>query len=104
MEIMELVVAVLAGLATCIPLVIKLVQYIEKAAQEKHFGDIIKLVLQLMAEAEENYASGAERKEYVIDAIQNISDSLNYTVDLDKVSKMIDEICDASKHINIKPE
>jgi hypothetical protein len=102
MEIIELVVALLAGLATCIPLVIKLVQYVEKAKQEKNFGSIMKMVLELMTEAEANYETGAERKEYVMDAIRNISDTLDYPVDMDKVSNMIDAICDASKNINIK--
>ena len=32
-QIINVIVAVLAGLATCIPLVVKLVQYVKKATQ-----------------------------------------------------------------------
>ena len=35
-QIVSVIVAILSGLATCIPLAIKLVQYVKKAAQEKH--------------------------------------------------------------------
>ena len=35
-QIVSLIVAVLSGLAACIPLVVKLVQYVQKAAQEKN--------------------------------------------------------------------
>ena len=102
MEILELVVAILAGLSTCIPLVIALVKQVEKSIEEKNFGNIMKMVLELMSEAEENYSDGAAKKEYVMDAIQNISDTLSYPVDFDRVSDMIDSICDASKKINIQ--
>lgn len=102
MEILEIVLAILAGLSTCIPLIITLVKQIEKSIEEKNFGNIMKMVLELMAEAEENYESGADKKEYVMDAIRNISDTLSYPVDFDRVSDMIDSIVEASKRINIK--
>ena len=102
MEIMELVIAVLAGLATCIPLVIALIKQIEASIKEKNFSSVMKMVLELMAEAEENYESGAERNEYVMDAIHNISDTLSYEVDFEKVSDMIDSIIVATKKINIE--
>ena len=39
-QIVSLIVAVLSGLAACIPLVVKLVQYVQKAAQEKYCGNL----------------------------------------------------------------
>lgn len=35
-QIISVVVAVLTGLSACIPLVYKLIQYVQKAAQEKN--------------------------------------------------------------------
>ena len=50
-QIINVIVAVLAGLATCIPLVVKLVQYVKKATQEKNWGGLLDLVMKLMEQA-----------------------------------------------------
>jgi esterase/lipase len=96
----NLIVSVLAGLATCIPLVVQLVKFVQAAAKEKNWSKIMQLVLTLMTEAEKNYATGAERKEYVMDSIESIKDVLDYEVDMNAISQMIDEIVKASKTIN----
>jgi hypothetical protein len=102
MDILNLILAILTGLSTAIPLVIQLVKYIKLAIKEKNFGKIMKVALELMAEAEANYATGAERKEYVMDSITTLSNTLDYDVDLDAVSAMIDAIVASSKQINVK--
>ncbi len=96
----ELVIAVLSGLVATIPLVVQLVKYVKAAVQEKNWSKILKLVLNLMSEAEKNYSTGAERKQYVMGSIESIKDTLNYQVDMDQISKVIDEIVTASKTIN----
>ncbi len=101
MEILNLIVAILTGISTCIPLAIQLVKYVKMAIAEKNFGNIMNLVLDLMPEAEEKFSTGAERKEYVISNVQSISKTLHYDVDIDKVSEMIDAIVAASKKVNI---
>ena len=60
----------------------------------------MQIVLKLMTEAEKNYATGAERKEYVMDSLVAIKDTLNYDVDMNAISEMIDSIVAASKVIN----
>ena len=100
MDIMNVILAIITGLSTCIPLVIQLVKYVKAAIAEKNFGNIMKIVLNLMPEAEEKFSTGAERKEYVMNNIQSLSTTLDYEVDLDKVSEMIDAICKASKTVN----
>lgn len=97
----EIVIAVLTGLATCIPLVIKLVQTIKEAVKAKNWTPLMQLMLKLMAEAEDNYSTGAEKKTYVIDSIKALESSLNYDVDMDAVSAMVDAIIDATKKINV---
>ena len=96
----QIIVSILSGLAVCIPLVIKLVEFITKAIKEKNWSNVMQIVLKLMTEAEANYATGAERKEYVMDSIAALKDSLNYEIDMNAISVMIDSICSASKVIN----
>lgn len=98
----EIIIAILTGLATCIPLVIKLVQTIKEAVRAKNWAPMMQLVLRLMTEAEENYSTGAEKKAYVIDSINATKDTLNYDVDMDAVSAMVDAIIDVTKKINKK--
>ena len=99
-DILNLIVSILTGLSATIPLVIQLVKYIKMAIAEKNFGNIMKIVLDLMPEAEEKFSTGKERKEYVMNNIGSISSTLNYDVDMDRVSEMIDAIVKASKTVN----
>ena len=73
----NLIIAILSGLITAIPLVIKLVQYIKQAMKSKNWSPLMQLVLNLMVKAEKDYATGAERKKYVIDAIVAASKTIN---------------------------
>ena len=96
----NIIVSILSGLAVCIPLVIKLVEYIRKAIQEKNWSNVMQIVLKLMTEAENNYKTGAEKKQYVMSSIESIKDTLNCDIDMNAISDMIDSICQASKNIN----
>lgn len=98
----EIVISVLTGIAACIPLVIKLVQVIKDSVKAKNWTPLMQLILKLMAEAEGNYSTGAEKKAYVIDSIEAIKGSLNYDVDMEAVSAMIDAIVVATKKINVE--
>lgn len=100
----EIIIAVLTGIATCIPLVIKLVQTIKDSVKAKNWAPTMQLMLRLMAEAEENYTTGAEKKAYVLDSIEAVKDTLNYDVDMDAIDAMIDAIVIATKQINVKTE
>ena len=104
MEWVDLIVAILAGLATCIPLVIKLVQYVQQAVKEKNWASLLELVMSYMEQAEEKFADGATRKEWVMAMIVNSADQLNYDIDLDAVSAMIDRLCDMANVVNAAPQ
>ena len=97
----NIILPILSGLVAAIPLVIKLVEISQKFIKEKNWTMVMQIVLKLMAEAEDNYGTGAERKEYVLDSIRALQGTLNYEVDLDAISAMIDSIAKASKQINI---
>lgn len=101
----NIVISILSGLAVCIPIVIKLVDTIYNHAKEKNWTAIVELVLQFMKEAETKYNDGAERKEYVLNMIEVSAKQINYNYNeeaKEKVSSMIDSICNASKTINAK--
>lgn len=100
MEITELIVSILAGLAASIPLVVKLVEYVQKAVKEKNWSALINLVVNLMEEAETKFEDGATRKEWVLAMVQASADAINYEVDVEAVSALIDSLCDMSKVVN----
>ena len=99
-QIVNLVVAVLTGLAACIPLAVKLVQYVKKATQEKNWGALLGLVVDLMEEAEVKFADGATRKEWVMAMVQTSAEYINYHLDTEALSELIDALCDMTKVVN----
>ena len=102
MEWLNLILAILSSLIVILPLVCKLIETVQKYVKEKNWSILMQLLLDYMAKAEQMYESGAERKEYVMSAIITSAEFSNFNVDADVVSKMIDDICAASKKINIK--
>ena len=97
---LQLLIQILSGIAILIPLMVKLVRTIQAAAKEKNWSQVLKIVMELMEEAEENYLDGATRKKWVISELKAMSKTLNYDIDWDVISDMIDKICAASKTIN----
>lgn len=103
----QLITAILAGLATAIPLVMKLVDTVKKATKEKNWNLLLKMAMNYMTEAEKNITSGAERKEWVLSMVKASAVNINYDLteeDIQKLSDLIDAICDASKIINNSDE
>ena len=99
-QIISLIVAVLTGLATCVPLAYKLVQYVQKATQEKNWAALLGLVINLMEEAEQKFSDGATRKEWVMAMVQTSAEYINYPVDTEALGNLIDTLCDMSKIVN----
>lgn len=94
------IVAILTGLATAIPLVINLIKYVQKAVKEKNWNQVVQLVMNLMKEAEKKFDTGAEKKEYVMSMIKASADTINYDIDMDAISDLIDSLCSMSKVVN----
>ena len=53
-----------------------------------------------MKEAEKKFDTGAEKKEYVMSMIKASADTINYDIDMDAISDLIDSLCSMSKVIN----
>jgi hypothetical protein len=104
MNWVNIVVDVLTTLVIVIPLVAKLVEYVQKAIKEKNWNKLLNLVMEFMAEAETKFETGAEKKDYVIMCIKACSDTLNYDINMDQVSELIDNLCAMSKVVNAPTE
>ena len=100
----SLIVAILSGIATAIPLVIQLVKYIRKSVQERNWNAVLAIVMDLMKEAEDKFNNGAARKEWVLAMIESMSDSINYEIDITQISNLIDALCDLTNKVNAPAE
>ena len=104
LEWLQLIVSVLAGLVTAIPLAIKLVEYVQKAVKEKNWSKMLDVVMKKMALAEDMFDNGADRKEWVLTMVKASAETINYDVDMDAISQLIDDLCKMSKKVNAPNE
>ena len=59
-----------------------------------------KLVTSYMERAETMFEKGADRKEWVMAMVKASADTVKYDLDMDKISDLIDSLCDMSKIVN----
>lgn len=102
MDLLELTIEILAGLTVVIPLVIKLIEYVKKSAMEKNWNNLIRLLMDLMATAEEKFDNGADRKQWVIAMVQASANTINYPITEKELSDLIDNLIALTKKVNIK--
>ena len=100
--ILQIIAYVLSSLAIVIPLVVNLVKYVKKAVQEKNWNALVKLILGYIKEAEKNYATGADKKEWVMSMAIQSAKEIGFELDEETLSNLIDNIVDMSKKVNIK--
>lgn len=104
MDVLQLVVSAMAGLAAAIPLVVQLVKYVQKAVKEKNWPKVIEMVTNYMERAETMFETGADRKEWVMAMVKASADTINYDIDMDAIGKLIDSLCGMSKVVNAPGE
>ena len=104
MEWYEILVEILKALIVVVPLVVSLVKYIRQAIQEKNWQQLIVLVMNLMAEAEDKFDNGADRKQWVLSMIEASAKTINYPIDLEQIGALIDDLCKMSKKVNVPKE
>ena len=98
----QAIISIFSGVAVLVPLIVKLVQYVQANTKEKNWSSLMVLVMNLMAQAEQMFDKGADKKEWVINELKAVANTLNYEIDWNVVSEMIDKICDVSKEINVE--
>ena len=104
MDWYEVIISILSGIAVAIPLVIKLVEYVRKAIKEKNWQDLLELVTNLMKEAEGKFSNSTDRKEWCLMMVKASADTINYDIDLEQVSNLIDSLCAMSRVVNAPKE
>lgn len=103
MMYLQAALSLLAGLLACIPLVLKLVEKVREAVEARNWAALMRIVIELMEEAERLYTDGASRKEYVMAQAEAAARLVNYEWNEDtsaKVSDMIDTMCAMAKVVN----
>lgn len=103
-DITALIVALLTGLATAIPLVIKLVEYCQKAIKEKNWSRVLELVQSLIVTAENKFDNGGDKKEWVMEQVKSSAKTINYDIDMEAISKLIDSLIALTKKVNVSNE
>lgn len=98
--IVSLIVAILTGVATAIPLIYKLISVTKQAIQEKNWDKLLDLLIGLMEDAEKKFADGQTRKEWVIAMVQTSAEYADYPIDTKQLSDLIDQLCEMTKKIN----
>ena len=104
MDILNLVIEVLGGLVIVIPLIIELIKYVKKSTLEKNWANLIRLVMNLMAAAEEKFDNGADRKQWVIAMVQASANTINYPITDKQLSDLIDDLVALTNKVNVKVE
>ena len=100
MQWLEYALQIVSGLVVLIPLVVKLIEYVQKASKEKNWNKLLELTMNLMKEAETKFTDGASKKQWVLAMVKASADSINYDIDIEEVGKMIDSLCAMTKVVN----
>lgn len=74
--------------------------YVQKAIREKNWSKVLDMVMNLMQTAETKFETGAERKEWVLAMVKASADTIDYDIDMDAISDLIDSLCNMSKVVN----
>lgn len=101
MDTLELLIEILGGLIIIIPLVVKLVEYVKKSTLEKNWNNLIRLLLNLIATAEEKFDNGADRKQWVIAMVQASANTINYPISEKELGDLIDNLVALTKKVNV---
>lgn len=100
--IVKYVPQILIGLAAIIPLVAALIKYVGKATESKNWNIVVKMVLDLMVQAEQDYSTGAEKKDFVMNQVAVLAKTVDFDIDMSKVFDLIDALCDMAHEVNVK--
>ena len=102
MDIIKYIPQILIGLAAIIPLIVALIKYVDKATESKNWNIVEKIILDLLVQAEQDYSTGIEKKTFVMNQVEVLAKTVNFEIDMDKVSDLIDALCDMAHEVNIK--
>lgn len=100
-QTLQIIVQILTSLVTLIPMVFALVKWITIAVKEKNWNNLLSLILSLCAEAEEQFTSGADKKQWVMSMVKSSLNTINYEIDDDTLSALIDSLIELTNKVNV---
>lgn len=100
-ETLQIIVQILTTLVTLIPMLYALIKYITIAIRERNWNNLLSLVLSLCASAEEQFSEGAEKKAWVMSMVKSSLKTINYEIDDETLSALIDSLIDLTNKVNI---
>lgn len=100
MEWAKLILSNLTSIAAIIALVISLVKYVKEAIKERNWPQVVKMVSEYMAQAEDMFSNGADRKQWVMAMVQVSAEAVKYNVNMTEIGQLIDDLCAMSKVVN----
>lgn len=98
--VMELIYR-LPEIAALIVLIVKLVQYVKQSIMLKNWPDLLGLLHEYIAQAEQKFDNGADRKQWVMSMIQATANRVNYPLDMNLIGALIDDLCKLTKEVNV---
>lgn len=101
-ETVKLILQIILEGSAILGLLIALMKTIVRAIKEKNWKPLLTLAMKLMVEAETSFDTGDARKKFVIDTIKASSEYANYDISDVDLEKLIDDIVNITKKINIK--
>lgn len=102
MDWLQTIIYLLPTISALVVLVLKLVQAVQKAVKEKNWNQLVDMVMSYIIEAEEKFSDGATRKEWVMAMVTNSAELVNYDINLEEVSALIDKLCGMAKQVNVE--
>lgn len=100
-ETLQIIVQILTTLVTLVPMIYALVKYVIIATKEKNWNKLLSLILKLCAEAENQFTAGADKKEWVMSMTKSALNSINYEIDDETLSALIDSLIDLTTKVNV---
>lgn len=101
-DIIRLISEVLVLLGVLIPMVIAFARAIKKAAKERNWSKLLDLAMSLIAQAETEFAEGADKKSFVMQMLKASLEEIDYEISDEDLSDLVDKVVELTKKVNIK--
>lgn len=103
-ETLNLILSILKDFIAVVPFavafVVALVQSVKKAQAEKNWRPLMQIAFGLISTAEEMFDKGADRKEWVMDMMRSAASEVNFNLDDESLSLLIDNLVELTKKVN----
>jgi translation initiation factor 2B subunit (eIF-2B alpha/beta/delta family) len=103
-DMMNLIIQGLTALATIIPVIYATISLFRKYIKEKNWAKVMTLVMEYCQEAEKLLSDGAQKKQWVMNALIASGKMTGYDLNdeaMAQISDLIDKLIDASRNINV---